>query len=165
MKKQLSMTMTPFVLHSSLFTAINLSSSRSYTLWLRLYLKHPLRRKYCCWVRNEYIKYISIIYFRDAPLNLVSLDCYSPHLQYNRTYTGKMASAVGTKSDSSVVTCNLSASMLDSSKRPTLLSVCPGSTQTSHAITIRYGDVVQDVECRSAKAGFLYEYIPLPNLV
>lgn len=55
------------------------------------------------------------------------------------TYTGRMASAIGAKTDSVSV--------------DSVLPGVPGSTTRSQAIITRYGEEVQDVAKLSARAG------------
>jgi len=59
------------------------------------------------------------------------------------TYTGRIASARGTKIDSVSVA--------------SLLPGVSGSTTTSQAIITRYGEEVHEVAKSSARAGFRYE--------
>jgi hypothetical protein len=74
------------------------------------------------------ILYIYIIYFYHAWIlqNVFQSGVTFPsHLRYSKTYTGKMASAIGTKTDSSTATCDLSVSGLGLFKAMNLHSDYP----------------------------------------
>ena len=69
-------------------------------------------------------------------------------LVYMKTYTGRMASERGTKSDSSSVDLNDLFQFICSTNSKTKKkgrTSSAGSTNASHAIMTRYGEEVQDV--------------------